>query len=128
MLDTNTVSHLIKKHPVVSQRIVETPMSSLCISAITQAELMFGLAKRPSAKRLHLAVRELLKRLDVLSWDHSISESYGIIRAKLQSRGKSLSPLDLLIAAHALTLDMVLVTSDQAFNQVAGLQVENWTE
>jgi tRNA(fMet)-specific endonuclease VapC len=103
-------------------------MSSLCISAITQAELMFGLAKRPSAKRLHLAVRELLKRLDVLSWDHSISESYGIIRAKLQSRGKSLSPLDLLIAAHALTLDMVLVTSDQAFNQVAGLQVENWTE
>ncbi|MDR2000203.1 MAG: hypothetical protein LBP94_01530, partial [Zoogloeaceae bacterium] len=66
MLDTNTVSHLIKNHPAVSRRITEVPMTALCISAITGGELMFGLAKTPSAKRLHHAVMELLRRVDVL--------------------------------------------------------------
>ena len=54
LLDTNTVSHLIKGHPAVARRMVAVPMSSLCISAITEGELLFGLAKRPDAKRLHL--------------------------------------------------------------------------
>ncbi len=62
MLDTNTVSHLIKAHPVVVRRTVAVPMASLCLSAITEGELLFGLAKRPEAKRLHTAVRELLRR------------------------------------------------------------------
>jgi len=69
MLDTNTVSHLLRGHPVVAQRVVSVPMTALCISAITQGELLFGLARRPDAKQLHGAVREFLKRLDVLPWD-----------------------------------------------------------
>lgn len=127
MFDTNTVSYLIKEHPAVVRRVVAAPMASLCISAITEGELLFGLAKRPEAKRLHRAVRELLRRVDVLPWDSVIAERYGTVRADMAHQGKILAPLDLLIAAHALSVGAVLVTNDKAFMQVANLQVEDWT-
>jgi len=127
MLDTNTVSrHLLREHPAVVRRVVAAPMASLCISAITEGELLFGLAKRPEAKRLHLAVREFLRRVDVLPWDSAVAERYGTLRAELHQQGRSLAPLDLLIAAHAVSADAVLVTNDRAFGQVAGLDVEDW--
>lgn len=125
MLDTNTVSHLIKAHPAVTRRVLAAPMASLCISAITEGELLFGLAKRPEAKRLHAAVRELLLRLDVLPWNSA--EHYGMARAEMEAQGRILAPLDLLIAAHALSVGAVLVTNDRAFRQVGGLQLEDWT-
>ncbi|MDK9713840.1 type II toxin-antitoxin system VapC family toxin [Sulfuritalea hydrogenivorans] len=125
MLDTNTVSHLIKAHPAVIRRVLAAPMASLCISAITEGELLFGLAKRPGAKRLHIAVRELLLRLDVLPWNSA--EHYGMARAEMEAQGRILASLDLLIAAHALSVGAVLVTNDRAFRQVGGLQLEDWT-
>ena len=64
MLDTNMVSYFIKAHPAVVTQVVGTPMPNLCISAITEAELLFGLAKLPQAKRLHAAVREFLLRVE----------------------------------------------------------------
>jgi len=128
MLDTNTVSYLIKKHPAVAQRVVAAPMVSLCLSAITAGELLFGLARRPEAKRLHLAVQELLRRVDVLPWDSAITERYGTVRANLEGLGNILAPLDLLIATHALGVGAVLVTSDRAFGQVADLPIEDWTD
>ena len=72
MLDTNTVSHLIKGQLTVARRVVAVPMASLCISSITAGELLFGLAKRPDAKRLHAVVKEFLRCLDVaaLGWRH----------------------------------------------------------
>ena len=127
LLDTNIVSHLIKGHPVVSQHIVNMPMASLGISVITEAELYYGLAKRPEAKRFQLVVEEFLKRVDVLPWDSAIVKSYGFIRAEMERQGKSLAPLDMLIAAHALSVDAVLVTNDKAFYQVGGLTIEDWT-
>ncbi len=127
MLDTNTVSHLMKEHPAVTRRVVGVPMASLCISAITEGELFFGLAKRPDAKRLHIAMGELLRRVDVLPWDRIIAERYGTVRADMERRGKILAPLDLLIAAHALDADTTLVTNDKAFGQIHGLYVEDWT-
>lgn len=127
MLDTNTVSHLIRAHQGVTQRVVAAPMESLCISSITAGELFFGLAKRPDAKQLHNTVREFLRRVEVLPWDGAIAECYGPLRAGMGRLGKSLAPLDLLIAAHALNTDTVLVTSDRAFSQVPGLHLENWT-
>ncbi len=127
MLDTNTVSHLVKAHPAVAQRVVAAPMASLCISAITEGELLFGLAKRPDAKKLHIAVRELLRRVDVLPWDRAIAEHYGTVRADMARQGKILAPLDLLIATHALGIGAVLVTNDRAFGQVVNLHVEDWT-
>lgn len=127
MLDTNTVSHLIKEYPGVTRRVVATPMAALCISAITEGELLFGLAKRPDAKRLRLAVQEFLRRVDVLPWDSAIAEHYGTLRADMARRGKILAPLDLLIATHALGAGAVLVTNDRAFGQVTSLHVEDWT-
>lgn len=128
MLDTNTVSHLLREHPAVARRVVAVPMASLCISAITEGELLFGLAKRPTAKRLHVAVREFLRRVDVLPWESSTAERYGVVRADMARRGKVLAPLDLLIAAHALSVGAVLVTNDRAFSQMADLHVEDWVE
>lgn len=127
MLDTNTVSHLIKKHPVVSRRILDVPMTSLCISSITEGELLFGLAKRPDAKRLHTAVKEFLLRVDALPWDSDTAACYGTVRANMERQGKTLGSLDLLIATHALNIGAVLVTNDRAISQVAGLHVEDWT-
>ena len=128
MLDTNTVSHLIKAHPQVMQRIQAVPMAALCISAITEGELLFGLAKRPHAKRLQLAVREFLLRVEVLPWDSDVAERYGVTRAAMTLQGKILAPLDGLIALHALSVGAVMVSNDQAFQQVPDLQLEDWTK
>ena len=127
MLDTNSVSHLVRKHPAVARRLVETAPSSLCISAITEGELLCGLANRPDATRLHLVVREFLKRVDVLPWDREIAARYGHLRAELTRNGRGPAPLDLLTAAHALAIGAVLVTSDRAFMSIPGLIVEDWT-
>src|ERR1017187_9722017 len=86
LLDTNTISHLIRQNPAVVRRVLSAAMPSLCISAITQGELLFGLAKRPDARRLHLAVWELLRRLDVLPWDSAVAQRYGAVRAEMEDR------------------------------------------
>jgi tRNA(fMet)-specific endonuclease VapC len=127
MLDTNTISHLVKQHPNVAQHVVGVPMASLCMSAVTAGELLYGLARRPDAIRLQAAVTELMRRVEILQWDVSAAKRYGILRAALDRTGKSLGSLDLLIAAHALAAGAVLVTNDRAFNQIAQLQVEDWT-
>lgn len=128
MLDTHTVSHLLRNHPVVSRHIMNVPTASLCVSAITKGELMFGLAKRPEAKRLHVAVKEFLLRVDVLPWDGNVAKRYGTVRASMNRQGETLAPLDLLIATHALDTNAILVTNDKAFSQVTGLNIEDWTD
>ena len=128
MLDTNTVSQLLKAHPSVARRVAAAPMASLCISVITECELLSGLAKRPDAKRLHIAVRQFLLRVDALQCDSPIAEWYGSLRAEMARKGKTLAPLDLLIAAHALGVGAVLVTSDRAFKQVSSLKLEDWAD
>ena len=127
MLDTNTVSHLVKQHPEVVRRVVDVPMDSLCVSAITAGEVHYGLAKRSEAVRLRAAVTELMRRVDVLPWDSSASGHYGTVRAELERAGTPLASLDGLIAAHALSVAAVLVTSDRAFRHVVHLQIEDWT-
>jgi tRNA(fMet)-specific endonuclease VapC len=127
MLDTNTVSHLLRGHPRVAERVVEAPMAALCVSAVTEGELSFGLAKRPESTRLQLAVGQFLRRVDVLPWDTIVAKRYGTVRAEMARQGKTLGPLDLLIAAHALAIDAILVTSDRAFGAVTDLHVEDWT-
>lgn len=128
LLDTNTVSHLIKRHPHVTQRLLAVPVHCVCISAITAGELAFGLAKRPDATALKAAVREFLRHVDVLSWDHAVAQTYGALRADLQKNGTPLAPLDTQIAAHALHVQAILVSNDKAFLQVDGVAVEDWTE
>lgn len=127
LLDTNTVSHLIRRHPMATQRLLAVPMHAVFISAITAGELAFGLAKRPEATALKTAVDEFLRRVEVLAWDNAVAQTYGTVRAMQQLQGTSLAPLDTQIAAHALHTQAILVSSDRAFLQIAGLVVEDWT-
>src|SRR4051812_5918283 len=127
MLDTNIVGHLFKQHPIVVERMIAASMASLCVSAITAGELLFGLARRPAATRLHLAVQQFLRRVDVLAWDRLAADRYGAVRSEMQSQAKTLAPLDLLIAAHALAVDAIVVTNDRAFGTVPNLHTEDWT-
>ena len=106
MLDTNMVGKLLKEHPAVLRHVLAVPMATL----------------------LHRAVEEFLKRVDVLPQDSGTAARYGTLRAEMERQGKSLGALDLPIAAHALTVDAVLVTNDAAFAMVPGLTIEdcNW--
>lgn len=127
MLDTNVVNQLIRKHPAVIARVTTTPMAALCISGVTAGELLFGLAKRPAATQLRAAVTEFLKRVEVLPWDSGAAESHGALRASMEIQGKPLAALDMLIGAHASSIGAVLVTNDQAFQQLGDLRLEDWT-
>ena len=127
LLDTNTVSHLIKRHPQVTQRLLAVPMHQVCLSAITAGELAFGLAKRRETVALKAAVDEFLRRVEVLPWDEAVAQTYATLRAQLQSKGTPLAALDMQIAAHALHLKATLVSSDRAFAQAPDLLMEDWT-
>lgn len=126
MLDTNIVSYVLRQHPVVRKKLRQLPTAALYISAITEGELQFGLARKPDANVLHEMVREFLKYVEVLPWDTNTAKIYGTIRANLTNAGKLLAPLDMLIAAHAISFDVILVTNDNAFRQVKKLKMENW--
>ncbi len=127
MLDTNTASWLLKGQPNVAARLAATMPESICLSAVTEAELLYGVAKRPEEKKLRAAVDELLAAIDVLPWTSATARRYATIRADLERRGRPLGALDLMIAAHALEHDAMLVTNDRAFEAVPWLRVEDWT-
>jgi len=127
MLDTNTVSALVRRpHPRLDERFRAVQPALLCISAITEGELRFGLAKRPFAIRLARTVNAFIEGIDVQPFDSTAATRYGDLRAALEAAGTPLAYLDTLIAAHALTEEAVLVTHDGAFSRVPGLIVEDW--
>ena len=128
LLDTNTISDLVRSDPRVGAVAATRPMASLVTSAVTEGELRFGLVRRPEAARIHTAMREIMRRIEVLPWDRSAALCYAHLRADLEDRGRPLAALDMLIAAHAISLSAILVSADKAFRQVNGLVVENWRE
>ena len=121
MLDTNAVSLLLKiKAGVMAKLIVQRRG---CISAITEAEMHFGMARRKlNPDTLRIAER-FLDSIDILPWTSDCARRYGSIRADLERVGRPLATLDMLIAAHAVTENCTLVTSDKVFAQVPGLEV-----
>ena len=129
MLNTNIASHIIKGDiPLVRERLVAVPIQRVVVSSVTQAELLYGLAKRAYPKGLTARVHEFLIRVKILAWDKEVAVFYGDLRARCETAGVTLSPLDLMIAAHAQAIDAVLVTGDRAFNRVPDrLTIENWT-
>jgi tRNA(fMet)-specific endonuclease VapC len=127
LLDTNTVSYVIKGNfPRVRERLLKIPMSQVGISVITEAELRFGLARKPEAKKLKMVVEEFLLRVEVLPWDSEAAQHYAGTRAALELKGEPIGNLDLMIAAQALAAGAVLVTSDRVFRRVKGLKLEDW--
>ncbi len=129
MLDTNIASHIIKGDiPLVRERLVAVPIQRVLVSSVTQAELLYGLAKRAYPKGLTARVHEFLIRVKILAWDKDVAVFYGDLRARCETAGVTLSPLDLMIAAHAQAVNAVLVTGDKAFTRVQDrLIIENWT-
>ena len=117
MLDTNTVSYIIKRQSQRARQKLEecSQEDDVCISAITEAEIRYGLAKRPSPER-QAAADLFLAKIDVLSWDPAAAKEYGTARASLERAGKPLGNMDLLIAAHAAAAGAVLVTNDNGFD------------
>ena len=129
LLDTNTASYIIKGNvPRVRERLLKVPMSQVLISAVTEAELLFGAARKREAVRLQTAVDEFLLRVDSLPWDSSAARRYADLRAALEIGGMPMGNLDMMIAAHALAADAVLVTNDRSFLRLKRLKIEDWTK
>jgi len=129
LLDTNAASFVIKGNfPRVRERLLKVPMAEVGISTVTEAELRFGVARKPGAIRLKTAVEEFLLRVEALSWDSDAAERYAQVRAELERSGKPMGNLDLMIAAHALSAQLVLVTHDHVFRRIKRLKVEDWTK
>ena len=128
LLDTNTCIYLIKKHPPeVLRRFNEYTVGDVGISSITAAELHFGVhnSQRPEENRR--ALEQFLLPLTVAHFDENAAAAYGHVRAHLEKQGTPIGSLDTLIAAHALSLDLTLVTNNvREFERVPGLKVKNW--
>ncbi|MBL0700126.1 MAG: type II toxin-antitoxin system VapC family toxin [Desulfosarcina sp.] len=130
MLDTNTASYIIKGKPaIVREYLLKVPMASICISSITQAELLRGVAKKPEAKRLPIAVKEFLIRVEIMPWDSGAAAVYAQLRTSCESEGTPLGTMDMLIAAHSVAVGAILITNDKAFYRVKHhLSLEDWTK
>jgi tRNA(fMet)-specific endonuclease VapC len=129
LLDTNIASHVVRgDRPEITRRLSRIPVAEVRISAVTEGELRFGLARRNHPVSLSEHVTQFLARVDVLPWDREVALVYGDLRAACEASGVALAPLDMMIAAHAVAADAVLVTRDKAFSQVAGpLKTDDWS-
>jgi tRNA(fMet)-specific endonuclease VapC len=113
----------------VREHLRNVPMTTVCISAITEAELLLGVAKKPEAKHLPLAVKEFLLRVETLPWDSDAAQVYAQLRTTCENEGKPLGTMDMLIAAHSIAVGAVLITNDQAFYPVEHhLTLQDWTK
>lgn len=128
MLDTNICIYIMKKNPPqVLEKFLALNPNEICISSITHAELEFGVCKSNSVAKNLMALRIFLAGIKILPFDETAAIDYGDIRATLERRGTPIGANDLLIAAHARSLHLTLVTNNlKEFNRVDGLQVENW--
>lgn len=128
MLDTNLCIYAMKnKPPQVLQQLKAKAEDGICISSITLAELEDGMMHSSNPIPNRQALLRFLVPFGILPFDGDAASAYGDMRAHLRSMGTPIGPLDLLIAAHARSKDLVLVTKDtQAFEQVPGLKLESW--
>ncbi len=129
MLDTNTVSYIVRgKSPAARDRLDGLKMNEVgCISVVTEAEIHYGLARKPPTLAFLTVHNDFLGKIQILPWGSDEAQAYGTLRFKLERTGKTLSALDMLIAAHAISTNATLVTGDKTFAQVEDLRPPvNW--
>lgn len=128
MLDTDTCIALIRQQPEKAlRRLHSKGASQVGISSITLSELAFGAARSSRPEQASLALQEFLLQLEVAAYDERAALEYGAVRAALTASGTPIGPLDTLIAAHARSLDLVLVTHNtREFSRVPQLRIDDW--
>lgn len=129
LLDTDIASYIIKgRSPALGEKLRAVPPALVCISVMTEAELLYGLKRVPPAHRVHLAVRRFLKIVRVLPWDSEAAGWYASIRHQLVASGQPIGEIDMMIAAHSLAAGAALVTNNQRhFRRIeAPLTLVNW--
>jgi tRNA(fMet)-specific endonuclease VapC len=129
LLDTDTASYAIRaRSPAIEARLAAIPPDRVCVSVVTRAELLYGLKRLPPSHRLHLGVRQFLKIVRIPAWDADAADHYADIRHQLTGTGQPIGDLDMMIAAHALSLGAVLVTNNtRHFQRIAApLAMVNW--
>ena len=128
LLDTNICIYIIKRKPrVVLRRVRSKQPGQVSISAVTIAELEYGIARSRYPERNRMALLEFLFPFAILDFDSQAAFAYGRIRSLLESRGKPIGPMDLLLAAQAKSRGLVLVTNNEReFRRVDNLRIENW--
>jgi tRNA(fMet)-specific endonuclease VapC len=131
LLDTDIASFIMKaRSPEVEAKLAAIPPDRVCVSAVTRAELMYGLKRLPPTHRLHIAVRQFFRIVRVLAWDADAADWYAEIRHQLTTTGQPIGEMDMMITAHALATGAVLVTNNtRHFGRVAApLALANWNE
>lgn len=129
MLDTDTASYLIKgRAPHIEAKLTQLPPSMVCVSVITQAELLYGLKRLPETHALQNVVRKFLSIIRVLAWDSEAANHYAEIRHQLVSTGQPIGDMDMMIAAHSLAANAVLVTNNiKHYERItAPITLVNW--
>ena len=128
MLDTNICIYAIKNKPEqVLEKLKQNLSNGICISAITLAELQHGIEKSMNREKNSMALLQFLSILDILPFDDLAAVEYGKICAYLQKRGTPIGTMDMLIAAHAKTENLIIVTNNvREFERVPNLKIENW--
>ena len=128
MLDTNVCIHMIKNKPVSAvQKFRQHRAEDVCVSSITYAELCYGVSKSRFSERNLLALSVFLSGIRIVPFDSLAAVQFGKIRAGLESSGRPVGVMDLLIAAHALSLGLTVVTNNtREFERIPGLAVEDW--
>ena len=127
MLDTNIVIYTMKNKPASVREAFKKHDGRMCISSITYMELVYGAERSMNPERNLTSLEGFVARMEVLPLDDSAASHAGQIRAELAEKGAQIGPYDQLIAGHARSLGLVLVTNNEKeFSRVAGLRLENW--
>lgn len=128
MLDTNICIYVMTgRGPALAERF-EREADLLCASSVTLAELSYGVEKSAARTRNREALVAFAARLDVLDFDGAAAEAYGTLRARLERAGAVIGPYDLMMAAHALSRRLTVVTNNRReFDRVEGLSIEDWS-
>jgi tRNA(fMet)-specific endonuclease VapC len=127
MLDTNIVIYTIKKRPAKVKTLFKQNSGQMCISSVTFGELVYGAEKSMQTERNLADVESMAARLELLAFDTLAATHFGQLRAELAKSGKQIGPYDQMIAGHARSLGLILVTNNtKEFKRVPGLRIENW--
>lgn len=128
LLDTNICIYLIKKkYPVLIEKVLEKNTLNIAISAVTAAELEYGIANSFYPKKNRDTLLEFLTPFEIISFSQKDCENFGFLRVHLNKKGTPIGPYDLQIAAQCISRDLCIVTNNvKEFERVPGIKIENW--